>query len=138
MIEEHAKIKKELEKFKSIVDKFTFSSKRLDMLLKDQRAVFNHADIGYKPLNKQRTVENLFIKFILERQKSIICYYCGKSGHKSYVCNNRLRTQQKKVEIRGKNCLPSITKKVTQIWVPKGTNPRKLVVSKKSWVPKLT
>ena len=52
MIEEHVKIKKELEKYKSIVDKFTFSFERLGMLLKDQQAIFNHADLGYKPLNK--------------------------------------------------------------------------------------
>ena len=64
MIEEHIKTKKELEKYKSIVDKFIFSSKRLDMLLKNQWAIFNHASLGYKPLNKQRTIENLFIKFI--------------------------------------------------------------------------
>ena len=52
MIEEHVKTKKELEKYKSIVDKFTFSSKRLDMLLKNQQVVFNHVGLGYKPLNK--------------------------------------------------------------------------------------
>ena len=108
------------------------------MLLKDQQTVFNHASLGYKPLNKQRTVENLFIKFIPEWQKSIICYCCKKSGHKSYVYNNRLRTQQEKIEIRAKNYAPSIIMKVTQIWILKGTNPRKLVVSKKTWVPKLT
>ena len=66
MIEEQVKTKKELEKYKSIVDKFTFSFECLDMLLKNQWTVFNHAGLGYNPLNKQRTAENLFIKFILE------------------------------------------------------------------------
>ena len=36
MIDEHGEIKKELEKYKSIVEKFTFSSERLNMLLNDQ------------------------------------------------------------------------------------------------------
>ena len=138
MINEQTKIKKELEKYKSIVEKFTFSSERLNMLLKDQRTVFNHSDLRYKPFNKQRTVENLFIKFILEKQKATICHYYGKNGHKSYVCNDRLRTHLDKVEIRVKSCRPLATKKVTQIWLPKRTNPRNLVVSKKSWIPKLT
>ena len=33
---EHSKLKKELDMYKSIIDKFTFSFKRLDILLKDQ------------------------------------------------------------------------------------------------------
>ena len=52
MINEHTEIKKELKKYKSIVEKFTFISERLNMLLKDQRAIFNHADLGYKLQNK--------------------------------------------------------------------------------------
>ena len=106
-------MKRDLEKYKSIVDKFTFSSERLNMLLKNQRAVFNRAGLGYKPHNKQRTVENLFVKFIPEKQKLIACHSCGKIGHKSYVCNNRSRTNHAKVDFKVKSCAPSVTKKVT-------------------------
>ena len=42
----------ELDKYKPIVDKFTYSFERLDMLLKNQLAVFNRAGLGYKPHNK--------------------------------------------------------------------------------------
>ena len=70
MIEEHVKTKKELNKYKSIVDKFTFSSERLDMLLKNQWMIFNRTDLGYKPLNKQRTIKNLFIN-LKKHNKSI-------------------------------------------------------------------
>ena len=108
------------------------------MLLKNQRMVFNHAGLRYKPLNKQRRVENLFIEFVPKKQKSIACYCCEKNGHKSYVCNNRLRTNQDKVKIRVKSRVPSVIKKVTQAWILRGTNPRNIVVSKKAWVPKLT
>ena len=138
MLSKHSELKKELEKYKSIVERFTFSSERLNMLLKDQWAVFNRAKLGYKPLNKQRTVENLFIKFIPKKQKSIACYCCGKIGHKSYVCNSRPRTIQARVRPRIKNGVPSAKRKVTQVWVSRGTNPRNIVVSKKSWIPKLT
>ena len=103
MIDEHAKMKKELEKYKSIAKKFTFSFERLNILLKDQQAVFNNAGLGYKSHNKQRTVENLFIKFILEKQKLIACHSCGKIGHKSYVCNNRSRTNHGKVDFKVKS-----------------------------------
>ena len=67
ILNENSESKKELDKYKFIVEKFTFSSKRLNMLLRDQRAIFNSTELGYKLLNKQRTVENLFIKFILEK-----------------------------------------------------------------------
>ena len=108
------------------------------MLLKDQRAIFNCARLGYKPQNKRRTVENLFIKFVSEKQKSAACHYYGKTSHKSYICNNRSRTNQVRLETRIKSSIPSATKKVTQVWVLSGTNTRNIVVSKKSWVPKLT
>ena len=138
MIDEHSKVKKELEKYKSIVDKFIYSSECLDILLKNQWMVFNHAGLGYKPLNKQKTIENLFVISTPKIQKSTICYCCEKNGHKSYICNDRLRTPSNKVEIKTKNNMPVMTKKIKQIWVPKGTNLRKIVVSKRTWIPKLT
>ena len=60
IIKENLELKKELEKYKPIVKKFTFGSERLNMLLSDQWTVFNHVGLGYKPLNKQNLVENLF------------------------------------------------------------------------------
>ena len=67
ILSEHSRLNKYLEKYKSIVKKFTFIFERLNMLLKGQWAIFNHAGLGYKSLNKQRTIENLFIKFILKK-----------------------------------------------------------------------
>ena len=115
MLSEHSELKKKLEKYKSIVEKFTFSSERLNILLKDQRMIFNHAGLGYKPLNKQRMVENLFIKFIPKKQKSVACHCYGKFGHKSYMCNNRLGTNHNRSSSRIKRSVPSATKKVTQV-----------------------
>ena len=80
----------------------------------------------------------MFVKATPKIQKSTICYYCGKNGHKSYICNDRLRKHSNKVEIKTKSNVPLMTKKIKQILVPKGTNLRKIVVSKKTWVPKLT
>ena len=102
------------------------------MLLKDQQVVFNHAKLGYKPLNKQRTVENLFIKFVFEKQKSITYYSCRKIDHKLYACNSRPKTNHVRVGPRSKNSVSSATIKVTQVWISRGTNTRNIVVSKKS------
>ena len=102
------------------------------MLLRDQRAVFNHVELRYKPLNKQRLVENLFIKFVPEKQKPVACYCCEKIGHKSYVCNSRPRTNQVRVGPRSKNSVPLATTKVRQVRVPRGINARNIVISKKS------
>ena len=52
MIDEHTKVKKELENNKSIIDNFTYNFERLDMLLKNQWAIFNHVSLGYKRSNK--------------------------------------------------------------------------------------
>ena len=69
ILNEYSELKKELDRYKFIIEKFTFSSERLNMLLKDQQTVFNRAGLGYKPLNKQRTVENFFKNYVSEKQK---------------------------------------------------------------------
>ena len=77
----------ELDKYKPIVDKFTYSFKKLDMILNSQWAVFNRADLGYNPNDKQKCVNNFFVKSIEVRTSIYHC--CGKTGHKSYECNFR-------------------------------------------------
>ena len=67
ILNENSELKKELGKYKPIVEKFTFNSERLNMLLRDQQTVFNHIGLGYKPLNKQKSVENFFRKYISEK-----------------------------------------------------------------------
>ena len=54
------------------------------------------------------------------------------------MCNNRLRANYARSSPRIKSDVSLATKKVTQVWISKGTNPKNIVISKKSWVPKLT
>ena len=119
MIDEHAKVKKELEKYKSIVDKFTFSSERLDMLLKDQRAVFNHAGLGYYPNNKHKCTNNIFSKSTFAKTRISTCYYYGKIGHKFYECNLRKTPRQN-------HRVTNLRNKVKQVWIPKKTKVERL------------
>ena len=65
----------------------------------------------------------MFVKSTPKIQKSTVCYCCGKNGHKSYICNDRLRTHSNKVKTKTKSNVPLMIKKIKQIWVPKGTNP---------------
>ena len=37
-----------MQKIKPFIEKFTYSSEKLNMLLNNQRAVFNKAGLGYK------------------------------------------------------------------------------------------
>ena len=49
---ENQTLKEELKKVKPFVDKFTYSSEKLEMLLNNQRTVFNKAGLGYETQKK--------------------------------------------------------------------------------------
>ena len=48
LLQENKKYNDELEKLKPFVEKFTYSSEKLNMLLNNQRAIFNKAGLGFK------------------------------------------------------------------------------------------
>ena len=81
---ENRNLKLELDKYKPIVDKFTYSSEKLKMILNSQWAMFNHTGLGYKPINKQKYINNFLKKSV--KTKTSTCYCCGKTDHKSYEC----------------------------------------------------
>ena len=128
LISENKSLKLDVEKYKPIVDKFTYSSEKLNMILNSQRAVFNKAGLGYNPNQKQKLVKNFFRK--VEEPKSFTCHCCNKSGHKSYECSLR--------KISNTIITNRLGLKTKQIWVQKGTNVETLRTSKKIWIPKLT
>ena len=45
-------MKNQVGRLKPIVDKFTLSSTKLNMILENQRAIFNKAGLGYNPLKR--------------------------------------------------------------------------------------
>ena len=69
-----------------MVDRFTLSSNKLDMMIKNQQAIFDKARLGYKSYYKKKYINNLYKK----SSKDNIVYFCyGKLGHKTYSCNIR-------------------------------------------------
>ena len=128
LISENESLKLDIEKYKPIVDKFTYSSEKLNIILNSQRVVFSKARLGYNPNQKQKLVKNFFRK--VEESKSFTCYYCNKSGHKSYECSLR--------RISNTIITNRLGVKTKHIWVPKGTKVETLRTSKKIWIPKLT
>ena len=114
----NVELKMKLGRLKPFVNRFTLSSQKLDMILGTQQAVFDKAGLGYKNSYKSKTTENLYKKSTYE---NLICYYCGKLGHKTYTCNVR-RTS-------------TINKKKT-IWIVKGSRLTNHEKPKKVWVPK--
>ena len=82
MINENNKLKEknisleyELNKIKPFVDKFTLSSCKLNMILKDQKAVFDKVGLGFKSYVKQKSINNLYKNSINENMPGS---YCGK------------------------------------------------------------
>ena len=50
--QENLNLKNEIAKLKSIVKKFTLSLNKLNMILENQKAVYDKAGLGYNPLKK--------------------------------------------------------------------------------------
>ena len=69
-----------------MVDRFTLSSNKLDMMIKNQQAIFYKAALRYKSYYKQKSVNSLYKK---SSKDNIVCFYYGKLGHRTYSCNVR-------------------------------------------------
>ena len=95
------------------------------MILNSQRGMFNCADLGYEPNDKEKYVNNFLKKSAKTRTST--CYCCSKTGHKSYECN-----------LKKNHKVTNLGSKVKQVWVPKRTKVESLGLSKKSGILKLT
>ena len=49
LLKKNQDLKKEVEKYKPIVKNFTYSSEKLQMILSNQRTIFNKTGLGFKP-----------------------------------------------------------------------------------------
>ena len=88
------------------------------MILDNQKAIYDKAGLGYKPLKKQKFLKDIYVSYSSNKSTNITCFKYGRIEHKSYSCfiNKYANTKN--------------------IWVPKGTILTNLKGSKKAWVPK--
>ena len=65
----------------SMLEKFKIGSQKLQLILNNQKAIFNKAGIGFNPLRRKKFVKNMFTKATHENH-SIVYFKCNKVGHK--------------------------------------------------------
>ena len=104
-----------------MVEKFTLSSNKLQMILDNQKAIYDKAGLGYNLLKKQKLLKNIFVNSSCNKFSNIIYFKCDKVGHKSYAYFSD----------KSKNS------NVKKIWVLKGTTVTNQKGFKKVWVPKV-
>ena len=66
---ENLVLKEELRKIKSFMEKFTYSSEKLEILLNNQRAIFNKTGLGYKSQKKQIFASCFYSYYLLSLWK---------------------------------------------------------------------
>ena len=84
---ENQNLNDELKKIKSFIEKFTYSSKRLYMLLNEQKVLFNKTELGFKSQMKQKLLKNFFVRASSNHISNILYFCYEKIGHKSYTCD---------------------------------------------------
>ena len=86
LISKTEEFSKELEKAKSLVDRFTLISNKVKLILRSQQVVFDKVKLGYRSYYKQKSANNSYKK---SSKDNIVCFYCEKLGHKTYSCYMR-------------------------------------------------
>ena len=67
-----------------VVYQFTLEKKTFDMMISEQRCVFNKQGLGFKPTLKQNLLATHFVK--ASSSSRIICHCCYDHGHTSSDC----------------------------------------------------
>jgi len=99
------KFKEEIKDLKDSLAKFTIGKNNLDIILENQRCVFDKAGLGYKLEKQQKMYKNFFASTQKISFPFLTCFYYGKKGHSASTCYFRKNNS-------------SIGKIV---WVPKGS-----------------
>jgi hypothetical protein len=108
-----------LEKQKFTLEKFTQGTKALDIILGNQRCVFDKCGIQYKPKINQKYFKNFFVKAKSRNEPKITCSYCNKNGHKAYACYVRKYGAKSMKKVWKKKGIISNIPGPGKVWVPK-------------------
>ena len=85
-------------------------------MIKNQRAVFDKAGLGYRYYDKQKIINNLYKK---SSKKYITYFHYEKVGHRSYTCKTN-------------------NSKVKQVWIFNEIHNSNPKGPKIAWIPKIT
>ena len=117
---ENASLKEKVLDLTKIFHNFTNGKKHFDLMLGQQKCVFDKGGIGYKPFIKTKYLKNYFVKASSQNDLNLVCNFCNQNGHTSFSCDI------KKKENFG----------VKQVWVPKALKTN-IQGPKVMWVPKV-
>lgn len=82
-------LKNKIEDLQNTLGKFTMGRENLNIILGNQKGTYNKAGLVYHPKNH----EKLFRKFFRPNKTSsspfVKCFYYGREGHTSSICNIR-------------------------------------------------
>ena len=80
LLQENPTLKKEIVNMKPIVKKFTLSAEKLQMILSNQRVIFNIPCLDYNSFKKQKILKNFFVK---STWNTSTCFFYEKLEHKA-------------------------------------------------------
>lgn len=83
--------KKKIEDLTKIICKFTQGKKNFDLILGDQKSIFDKGEIWYKQFLKQKSFKNLFVKVSNTPFSKTACSFCNEDGHIVYNCLTKKR-----------------------------------------------
>ncbi|KHN15535.1 hypothetical protein glysoja_049826, partial [Glycine soja] len=76
-----SKYVKEIKDLKNSLAKFSIGKNNLDVILGNQRCIFDKAGLRYKPEKQQKFYKNFFSSSQNYNSPFITCFYCGRKGH---------------------------------------------------------
>ena len=117
---EKTTLKNNVDDLTKTLENFVKGRNNLNMLLGNQRCVFDKAGIGYDLIKKQKNLNIIFEKAPLMTHPHITCHYCRKKGHYISYCPFK----------------KNMNMRIKKIWIIKGSNKTNQEGPKKLWVPK--
>ena len=117
---ENASVKEKVLDLTNIVPNFIDGKKNFEMMLGQQKCIFDKSGIGYKTFIKAKYLKHYFVKASSQNDSKLVCNFCNQNGHTTSYCIIKKNTNIG----------------VKQVWVPKVPNTN-IQGSKVMWVPKV-
>lgn len=83
LVMENISLKEKVEDLTKIIYKFTEGKKNFDLILGNQKFVFDKGGISFKPSLKQKSLKNIFVR---ASNSNITCTFCNNIGHVAFNC----------------------------------------------------